>query len=148
MDVTRRISVIEDPRFRNHIAPDGHPEAAPRLLAVGQALSEWEQRSPDTIDRMSPRYASDEEILRILDKIQLTIPSPGPTMIRTDKTPHLAFSLTHQTLTAVLTNIIKGFDTAIILPHHQNRFRAHLFLLPIAGVGYFIFTAQYPPYAP
>ncbi len=65
MDVTRRISVIEDPRFRNHIAPNGHPETAARLLAVGQALSEWEQRSPDTLERRAPRYASDEEILRI-----------------------------------------------------------------------------------
>lgn len=65
MGVTRRISVIEDPRFRNHTAPEGHPEAAARLLAVGQALSEWEQHSPDTIERMEPRYASDAEILRI-----------------------------------------------------------------------------------
>jgi len=65
MDVTRRISVIEDPRFLNHIAPDGHPEAAARLLAVGQALAEWEKHSPGTLERRAPRHASDEEILRI-----------------------------------------------------------------------------------
>jgi acetoin utilization deacetylase AcuC-like enzyme len=65
MDVTRRISVIEDPRFRNHIAPDGHPEAPERLLAVGKTLSEWEQRLPNALERRAPRPASDEEILRV-----------------------------------------------------------------------------------
>jgi acetoin utilization deacetylase AcuC-like enzyme len=35
------------------------------LLAVAQALSDWEQRAPDTLERRAPRPASDEEILRI-----------------------------------------------------------------------------------
>jgi acetoin utilization deacetylase AcuC-like enzyme len=65
MNVTRRIGVIEDPRFQTHCAPDGHPEAAARLRAVGQALSAWKQRSPDQIEPVEPRLASDEEILSV-----------------------------------------------------------------------------------
>jgi acetoin utilization deacetylase AcuC-like enzyme len=65
MDVTRRIGVIEDPRFQTHTAPVGHPEAASRLVAVGQALSAWERRSPKQIERIEPRFASDDEILSI-----------------------------------------------------------------------------------
>ena len=65
MDVTRRIGVIEDRRFQTHTAPDGHPEAAARMVAVGQALSAWEKRSPGSIERIEPRLASDEEILSV-----------------------------------------------------------------------------------
>jgi acetoin utilization deacetylase AcuC-like enzyme len=65
MNVTRRIGVIEDPRFQTHLAPDGHPEAPARLLAVGQALAAWEQNSPGSLARIEPRFANDEEILAV-----------------------------------------------------------------------------------
>ncbi|MFT5694587.1 MAG: acetoin utilization deacetylase AcuC-like enzyme [Myxococcota bacterium] len=65
MDVTRTIGVIEDPRFQNHVAPDGHPEAPARLVAVSKALANWEEHSPQSLSRLAPRHASDDEILRV-----------------------------------------------------------------------------------
>jgi len=88
MDVTRRIGVIEDPRFQTHTGPEGHPEAPARLLAVGQALSDWEQRSPGALLRIKPRFASDDEILRIhtpdhLRKIEAAV-ARAPTRLDAD----------------------------------------------------------------
>jgi acetoin utilization deacetylase AcuC-like enzyme len=57
--------VVEDPRFMHHIAPEGHPEREERLLAVGKALAEWEQEHPNSLRRITPRSASDDEILRV-----------------------------------------------------------------------------------
>ena len=48
-----KILVVADPRYQDHQGPDGHPERPERLLAVEQALSEFE----DTIERRSPRAA-------------------------------------------------------------------------------------------
>jgi acetoin utilization deacetylase AcuC-like enzyme len=88
MDVTRRIGVIEDPRFQNHTAPEGHPEAPARLLAVGDALSAWEQRSPGTLLRIKPRLASDDEILSVhtrdhLRKVEAAV-ARAPTRLDAD----------------------------------------------------------------
>jgi acetoin utilization deacetylase AcuC-like enzyme len=65
MNVTRRISVVEDPRFLEHVAPEGHPEKPARLLAVAEVLSELESRSPETIERLSPVEGTDEQILLV-----------------------------------------------------------------------------------
>ena len=88
MDVTRRIGVIEDPRFQNHTAPEGHPEAPARLLAVGDALPAWEQRSPGTLLRIKPRLASDDEILSVhtrghLRKVEAAV-ARAPTRLDAD----------------------------------------------------------------
>jgi acetoin utilization deacetylase AcuC-like enzyme len=61
MGVTRRVAVAQDPRFREHRAPPGHPERAERLEAVARAVAEQAGR----LDGWSPRPASDEEILRV-----------------------------------------------------------------------------------
>jgi len=65
MDTARRIHVIEDPRFMDHTAPEGHPEREQRLIAVSRALKEFETANPGSLERISPRAASDEEILRV-----------------------------------------------------------------------------------
>lgn len=61
MAVTRSVVVVEDPRFRAHRAPAGHPERPERLEAVGRAIA---ARS-DELARLAPRPADDDEILRV-----------------------------------------------------------------------------------
>ncbi len=54
-------TVIEDPRYRDHRGPDGHPERPERLVAVSGALAAF----GDRLVRTAPRAAGPEEILRI-----------------------------------------------------------------------------------
>ncbi|MFP6629376.1 MAG: histone deacetylase [Myxococcota bacterium] len=56
-----KILVVADPRYQDHQGPDGHPERPERLLAVEEALSEFE----DAIERRSPRAAEAHEIQRV-----------------------------------------------------------------------------------
>jgi acetoin utilization deacetylase AcuC-like enzyme len=65
METARRIHVIEDPRFMDHAAPQGHPEREERLIAVSQALKEFETANPGSLERIDPRAATDDEILRV-----------------------------------------------------------------------------------
>ncbi len=57
----RRIQIVDDSRFRDHVAPPGHPEHEARLQAVGEILAEYAERT----ESASPREASDEELLRV-----------------------------------------------------------------------------------
>ncbi|MGH0032220.1 MAG: histone deacetylase family protein [Myxococcota bacterium] len=63
----RRVGVVEDPRYRDHAGPEGHPERPERLVAVGEALAarsgEW--------TAVAPRAAGPEEILRVHDRAHL-----------------------------------------------------------------------------
>jgi acetoin utilization deacetylase AcuC-like enzyme len=61
MGVTRRVAVAQDPRFREHRAPPGHPERPERLEAVARAIAERAGR----LEARAPRPATDEEILRV-----------------------------------------------------------------------------------
>ncbi len=56
-----RPAIVEDPRYRNHRAPGGHPECPERLLAVGKAIAE----RADALAPLAPREATDEELLRV-----------------------------------------------------------------------------------
>jgi len=56
-----RIAVVEDPRFRDHRPPAGHPEGPERLAAVHRALA---ARAPQ-LAPLPPRPATDEELLRV-----------------------------------------------------------------------------------
>lgn len=55
--------VIEDPTFLEHRGPQGHPERPQRLEAVSRALAGFES----SIERRTPRAASDDELLTIHD---------------------------------------------------------------------------------
>jgi acetoin utilization deacetylase AcuC-like enzyme len=55
------MAVLEDPRFREHMGPAGHPERPERLAAVASAIA---ARS-ETLARVAPRPADDAELLRI-----------------------------------------------------------------------------------
>lgn len=57
--------VVEDPRFQDHQGPEGHPESPARLVAVSEALKQWEGHAPGSLERVAPRAASDEEILSV-----------------------------------------------------------------------------------
>jgi acetoin utilization deacetylase AcuC-like enzyme len=61
MSVTPRLCVIDDPRYQNHQGPREHPERPERLVAVGRALEAFEPY----LDRLAPRSAEPEEILRV-----------------------------------------------------------------------------------
>ncbi len=61
MPATRRFACVEDPRYRQHQGPEGHPERPDRLIAVGQALDA--HRS--ALLPIASRQATDEEILRV-----------------------------------------------------------------------------------
>lgn len=62
-----RLLVVEDPVFRDHRAPAGHPERSARLEAVGRAIEGFEPH----VRRRAPRSAEDEELLRIHDRRHL-----------------------------------------------------------------------------
>ena len=55
------MAVLEDPRFREHVGPAGHPERPERLAAVEAAIA----ARPETFARVAPRPADDTELLRI-----------------------------------------------------------------------------------
>ena len=61
MTASHVTAVVEDPRYRDHRGPDGHPERPDRLLAVG---AEIEARAP-RLERLAPREASPDELLRV-----------------------------------------------------------------------------------
>jgi acetoin utilization deacetylase AcuC-like enzyme len=63
MSTPATLRVVSDPRYRDHRGPDGHPERPERLLAVEAALDEF----GDAIERVRPREAQPEEILRVHD---------------------------------------------------------------------------------
>jgi len=56
--------VVRDARFREHIAPRSHPERPERLVAVDHAL----EALGDTVRRLEPREATDEELLAVHDR--------------------------------------------------------------------------------
>jgi len=59
--MSRDTAVVEDPRYRAHRGPPGHPERPERLASVGRALAERAGR----LRRFPSRAASDAEILRV-----------------------------------------------------------------------------------
>ncbi len=61
MTASHGTAVVEDPRYREHRGPDGHPERPDRLLAV---QSEIEARA-DRLQRLAPREATAGELLRV-----------------------------------------------------------------------------------
>jgi acetoin utilization deacetylase AcuC-like enzyme len=54
-------AVVEDPRYREHRGPAGHPERPDRLAAVRAAVASREAE----LEILAPRPAADEEILRV-----------------------------------------------------------------------------------
>jgi acetoin utilization deacetylase AcuC-like enzyme len=61
MLATRGVAVVEDPRYRQHRGPTGHPERPERLGAVADALA----ARRDALAFVPPRPAQDDEILRV-----------------------------------------------------------------------------------
>jgi len=58
------LEIVSDPRYREHVGPDGHPERPERLAAVEAA---FEARG-ETLTRRAPRPASFDELLRVHDR--------------------------------------------------------------------------------
>jgi len=54
-------ALIEDPRYREHAGPRGHPERPERLAAVAEAVAPLR----DSLATLPARAAEDEEILRV-----------------------------------------------------------------------------------
>ncbi len=68
MPVTPRpVGVVEDPRYREHRAPPGHPERPERLAAVSGAIA----ARASALEAVAPRAAEDEEILFAHDREHL-----------------------------------------------------------------------------
>jgi acetoin utilization deacetylase AcuC-like enzyme len=63
MVATRGVAVVEDPRYRQHRGPGGHPERPERLAAVGDAVAA--RRA--SLEAVAPRPASPDEILLVHD---------------------------------------------------------------------------------
>jgi len=68
MTSTPRFAVIEDPRYREHRGPPGHPERPERLAAVSRALDAVRA----ALLPLPAREATDEEILRVHDRTLLS----------------------------------------------------------------------------
>jgi acetoin utilization deacetylase AcuC-like enzyme len=69
MGGTRRIGVVEDPRYREHRGPDGHPERPERLAAVAEALDAHRH----ALVPVGPRPAHDDELLRVHGRAHLDL---------------------------------------------------------------------------
>jgi acetoin utilization deacetylase AcuC-like enzyme len=67
MDRRRATVVVEDPRYRDHRGPAGHPERPARLDAVHAAVAAVEER----LERIPARPAAPEEILRVHSRAHL-----------------------------------------------------------------------------
>ena len=67
MSEETRFAVIEDPRFREHRGPPGHPERPERLAAVSEAFDAVRS----SLLALPAREATDEEILRVHDRALL-----------------------------------------------------------------------------
>lgn len=67
MGVTHSVGVIQDSRYREHRAPEGHPERPDRLAAVEEAIAS----RAEALSQLAPRQAGDEEILRIHERAHL-----------------------------------------------------------------------------
>jgi len=61
------MAVLEDPRYREHAGPQGHPERPERLAAVGAAIA----ARAEPLVRTVPRPADDAELLRVHDAAHL-----------------------------------------------------------------------------
>ena len=60
--MSRAVAVVEDPRYREHRAPEGHPEHPERLTAVSEAIA---SRAKAGLQAVEARGATDDEILRV-----------------------------------------------------------------------------------
>ena len=58
---TRRIAIVEDPRYAEHAGPEGHPERPERLTAVHEAI----EATPGALVALDARPADDDELLRV-----------------------------------------------------------------------------------
>jgi acetoin utilization deacetylase AcuC-like enzyme len=67
MQAPRRVGIVEDPRFRDHAGPPGHPERPERLQAVGEAIEARRNR----LIPVAARGATPDEILRTHDRAHL-----------------------------------------------------------------------------
>jgi acetoin utilization deacetylase AcuC-like enzyme len=67
MGARRATVVVEDPRYRDHRGPDGHPERPARLDAVHAAIAAVEGR----LERIPARPATPEEVLRVHSRAHL-----------------------------------------------------------------------------
>jgi acetoin utilization deacetylase AcuC-like enzyme len=67
MDARRATVVAEDLRYREHRAPEGHPERPARLEAVHAAI----QACEPGLERLPARAASPDEILRVHSRAHL-----------------------------------------------------------------------------
>jgi acetoin utilization deacetylase AcuC-like enzyme len=61
MAASRATAVVEDPRYREHRVPSGHPDRPERLVAVHAAI----HARQEALELLSPRPASADEILRV-----------------------------------------------------------------------------------
>ncbi|MFQ5417371.1 MAG: histone deacetylase family protein, partial [Myxococcota bacterium] len=61
MSASRVTAVVEDPRYRDHRGPDGHPERPERLTAVHDAIG----CQRDRLTPLAARAIDTDEILRI-----------------------------------------------------------------------------------
>ncbi len=58
-------AVVEDPRYRDHRGPTGHPERPDRLVAVGEAIA----ARADELERVAPREAGSAAPQASLDSL-------------------------------------------------------------------------------
>jgi acetoin utilization deacetylase AcuC-like enzyme len=55
------LQIVEDPRYRDHRGPEGHPERPERLVALSEAIDEVRDR----VEIVTPRAAESSEIHRV-----------------------------------------------------------------------------------
>lgn len=66
---TPLIEIIDDARYRSHQGPEGHPERPERMVAIGEAIDAFRDRTRIVL----PREATEEEILRVHERRMLKV---------------------------------------------------------------------------
>ena len=85
------------------------------------------------------------EVLPIRHEVEFPIGHEGPTVVLADKPPNTPLVAIHQRIAAMLADVVEGLHAAVLLPHHEDRLRAQLLALPVAGVGQFLLAAKQQP---
>jgi acetoin utilization deacetylase AcuC-like enzyme len=138
MGVTRSVGVIQDFRYREHRAPEGHPERPDRLTAVEEAIAS----RVESLSALAPRQAEDEEILRVHQRTHLESISAAVTRAPTQLDPdtyvsprslevaRLAAGASIDLARAVARGDLSGGLAAVRPPgHHAEAHRAMGFCL-------------------
>lgn len=89
------------------------------------------------------------KILRILGVNEFPIRQKGPAVVTAYESVDMTFGSGDELVTAVLADVVERPYAAVGLANHQDRFRSHIFALPVTRIGNLgAATEQEPDFGP